>query len=86
MAGYHSVDIPRGIIGEPSKILEETLEFVDACKQDAHIMALVELSDLYGSIQQYLLKHHPSVTMQDLEKMASLTAKAFNDGTRCSRN
>jgi phosphoribosyl-ATP pyrophosphohydrolase len=86
MAGYHSVEIPKGILGEPSKILEETLEFIDACKQDASIMGLVELSDLYGSIRAYLAKYHPTITMQDLETMSSLTERAFKDGRRTSKN
>ena len=57
MPGYHLTEIPRGKIGDFSKIKEEFLEFCDAVEQKAHIMALVELSDLLGSIKLFLFKN-----------------------------
>ena len=80
--GYHINDIQKGRIGEPSKILEEAHEFIDACEQGSSIMALIELSDLYGAMEHYLNKHHPTVTMADLETMASITKRAFDSGRR----
>jgi hypothetical protein len=54
MAGYHLAHIPRGTFGEPSKIMEEALEFQDAIRQGNPVMALCELSDLVGAVQGYL--------------------------------
>ena len=57
MAGYHLKEIPRGEIGHFSKVNEEFLEFCDALEQKSHIMALIELADLVGSIKLYLIKN-----------------------------
>jgi len=80
--GYHLSEIPRGTVGESSKILEETLELQDAERQGAKIMALVELSDLVGAIELYLRNHHPSITVEDLITMAHITRRAFDNGRR----
>ena len=48
--GYHLRKIAKGSPGEASKIKEELEEFLDAVDQGVKIMALVELSDLYGAI------------------------------------
>lgn len=82
MAGYHVLQIEKGVYGEPSKIREETEEFLDAVQQQNPILALVELSDLMGAIQGYLNTTHPNVDIHDLINMAYLTEKAFKDGTR----
>jgi len=80
--GYHLTDIPKGEIGESSKILEEVLELQDAEAQEAKIMALVELSDLMGAIALYLEKHHPSTSIDDLIRMSRITRRAFENGRR----
>lgn len=80
--GYHIRKIKKGQIGEISKIKEEIEELEDAIDQNARIMALVELSDLYGSIQLYLEKHFPDIKMKDLEKMSLITQRAFKNGKR----
>jgi len=80
--GYHLTEIPRGLFGDSSKILEEALELKDAELQGAKIMALIELSDLYGAMQGYLEKHHPNTTMEDLAKMSAITQRAFKNGHR----
>lgn len=80
--GYHLDKIPKGEIGESSKILEEVLELQDAEKQNAKIMALVELSDLLGAVQLYLEKHHPGVSLEDLMIMSQITQRAFKSGAR----
>jgi len=80
--GYHLSFIPKGVVGESSKLLEEVLELQDAEAQNAGVMALVELSDLVGSIEHYLEHHHPSTTLEDLVTMAHITRRAFDNGRR----
>lgn len=80
--GYHVHEIPRGVLGESSKILEEVLELQDAESQNASIMALVELSDMIGAVEHYLKAHHPSVTLEDLIIMSRITQRAFRNGRR----
>lgn len=80
--GYHLVDIPKGEIGEASKIEEEFQEFQDALTQGAVVMQLCELSDMLGAIDAWLTKHHPSVKLEDLLKMSELTRRAFTNGKR----
>lgn len=80
--GYHVAKIKKGILGEASKIREELEELEDAELQGNPVMALVELSDMCGAISAYLEKHHPTITMSHLLKMAEATASAFKDGTR----
>lgn len=80
--GYHLTDIPKGVIGESSKIMEELLELQDAEKQECKIMALVELSDLIGAVKHYLERHHPGIDLYDLETMALITKRAFDNGRR----
>lgn len=55
--GYHLKKIKKGVLGEFSKIQEEYEEFLDALEQENKIMALVELSDLYGAIQKFKQKY-----------------------------
>lgn len=80
--GYHITQIPKGVIGSSSKILEEVLELIDAEKQDCKIMSLIELTDLVGAIKAYLEKHAPNITLKDLETMSNITVRAFKNGFR----
>lgn len=80
--GYHQIMMPKGVIGEASKILEEALELWDAHSQKNPIMELVELSDLMGAIQLYLHKQHPSITLDELLRMSEVTQRAFKNGRR----
>lgn len=82
MPGYHLTDIKRGEIGELSKIAEELLELIDAHEQGAKIMSHVEMSDLYGALDNYREKYHPEVSMGDLKKMYKITKRAFKNGHR----
>lgn len=82
MSGYHIKDIKKGEIGELSKIKEELEECFDAEEQGCCLMVLIELSDLVGAIKHYLAKHHPTISIQDLEKMANITKRAFDNGRR----
>jgi len=80
--GYHLVEIPKGELGEPSKIVEEAMEFADAISQQASIMGLVELSDLYGAVEAYLERHHPSIDISQIKAMSDITRRAFQNGHR----
>jgi hypothetical protein len=80
--GYHTSEIPKGKVGESSKILEEVLELIDAEKQGVRIMAQVELSDIYGALDRYREKHFPDLAMKDIEQMYSVTKRAFDNGKR----
>jgi hypothetical protein len=82
MAGYHTKDIPKGILGQISKIQEELDELKDADSQGVKILMLCELADLVGAIDAYLKNSFPNVHVKDLLDMAQLTAKAFRDGQR----
>ena len=80
--GYHLIDIPKGEIGEASKIEEEFLEFKDALTQGAVVMQLCELSDMLGAMEAWLAKYHPTIGISDLNKMSDLTKRAFRHGRR----
>ena len=80
--GYHKSPIERGTYGDASKIIEECMEFKDAVEQKCALLQLIELSDMVGAIEGYLKKHHPSIDLTDLIKMAHLTQSAFEDGHR----
>lgn len=80
--GYHKRLIPKGEVGELSKIYEELLEAYEAQEQRVNIMVLVELSDLLGAVESFLEKHHPGTTLDDLRKMSEVTKRAFQSGRR----
>lgn len=80
--GYHKAVIKKGAFGEVSKIQEELDELKDSLEQGAKLMALIELSDMYGAMEGFLEKYFPSVTMEDVVKMSNLTRQAFKDGSR----
>lgn len=52
--GYHLADIPKGKIGEWSKVEEEWAEFSDAKYQNSRILQLVELADTYGAVHAWI--------------------------------
>lgn len=78
--GYHLMNIPKGKLGEASKIFEEVEEFRDAIQQGNPIMQLVELSDLLGAIESYAKKFNMSIN--DLLTMSNVTKQAFRNGRR----
>lgn len=80
--GYHLRKIEKRKVGTIEKILEEVEEYQDAMEQGCEIMALVELSDIYGALQLVVEKHNK--TMDDLKSMATVTRRAFEDGSRRS--
>ena len=83
--GYHLVDIPRGELGELSKIQEELDELFDAMAQGSRIMAAVELADLLGAVQAFMDRHLPGTTIDDLQTFSAITQRAFKNGHRTSR-
>ncbi len=80
--GYHIATIPKGELGELSKIQEELLELKDAEAQGDRVMALVEAADLYGALEAWLERHHPTYTMSDLQTFSNHTKRAFLNGRR----
>jgi len=80
--GYHLREIKKGEFGEISKIEEELDELKESLEQGNKIMAICELSDIYGALVGYLEKHFPNLTMEDLKTMSDATTRAFKDGTR----
>ena len=82
--GYHLREIQtRGVFGQTSKILEEVEEFEEAIEQDNRILALVELSDIYGALEA--VAQRLGTNMAEVAKMAAATKRAFEAGTRVSK-
>jgi len=79
--GYHIKEIERGVFGDFSKIEEEWEELIDARSQNAIILELCEIADLYGAISGYVEKRF-GMSMDDIKKMSELTSSAFKDGER----
>lgn len=80
--GYHKKIIPKGVVGEISKIEEELEELKDAYLQNNKIMTLVELSDICGAIILFLKLKFPDITIGDVLKMSLATISSFEDGNR----
>lgn len=78
--GYHKKHITKGILGETSKIREELEELEDALAQGNRIMALVELSDLFGAL--VAVAKNLGTNMKEIKCMHKATVAAFKDGTR----
>lgn len=78
--GYHKKKIPKGILGEFSKIEEEFLELKDAVEQEDKILILCELSDLLGATEEYIKKYN--LTLRDLKVFSDKTKEAFKEGIR----
>jgi hypothetical protein len=79
--GYHVTKIPKGQLGQSSKITEEYLEFLDAHKQGNLVMEMIELSDLMGAIEAYTMQRY-NIHLDHLMVMTRATQRAFNDGER----
>ena len=78
--GYHKDIIPKGKLGEFSKIEEEFLELKDAYKQEHKILMLCELADLIGAIESFAGKFNMS--LEDVLQMKNSTKEAFEEGKR----
>ena len=83
---YHLKEIPKGVLGEFSKLIEEFEECKDSFEQGNKIMLLVELSDFLGAMEHYLKKNYgETITIADLLEMTKATNRAFNSGHRKSK-
>lgn len=78
--GYHKDVIPKGKLGEFSKVEEEFLELKDAYKQQNKILIQCELSDLIGAIEAY--GNQFNLSLEDIIKMHKATKEAFQEGKR----
>lgn len=79
--GYHQREIPKGELGEFSKITEEYVELFDAHEQDAKVLEICELTDLIGAIKHYAANKF-GLTLEDLIKFTTMTENAFKAGKR----
>ena len=78
--GYHKKFVPKGKLGEISKISEEYYEFEDAVDQNCKVLVICELCDLIGAIEAYVGGFN--LTLSDLIDMKNLTKSAFEEGSR----
>jgi len=78
--GYHISKIPKGVIGEFSKITEEYEELLDAHNQKDTILELCEITDLIGAIEEYLKNFN--ITLEDAIKFSNKTKQAFKENKR----
>lgn len=78
--GYHISEIPKGVIGEFSKITEEYEELLDAHNQKDSILELCEITDLIGAIEEYLKNFN--ITLEDAIKFSNKTKQAFKENKR----
>lgn len=65
--GYHISKIPKGVLGDWSKVLEERAEYEDAKTQGSKILMAVELSDMWGALTAFNDKHHPCTEEESLD-------------------
>ncbi len=79
--GYHTRQFARGEYGEFSKVEEEWEELLDARKQDARILEICEIADLYGALKGYVERKF-GMTIEDVAKMSKMTSDAFIEGSR----
>lgn len=84
MAGYHLKVIKRGTLGDFSKVEEEFEEFLDAHEQKCTIMALVELSDLVGSLKHYYAKHNKGYDKSEWDEVLHYYSIPRTYDTHCS--
>ena len=78
--GYHTHKIEKGVLGSLTKIQEELDELKDAEEQKSKILIMVELSDLYGAIEEYCINQN--INMEDLKTFSDITKRAFKNGRR----
>lgn len=79
--GYHKAEIPKGELGDFSKVEEEWAELKDAKDQDNPILELCELADLLGAIGLYTEEKY-NITLEGIVAMANATRTAFEMGDR----
>ena len=80
--GYHLRDIPKGVVGEASKVIEEAFELLDAEEQGSGVMALWEMGDVLLALQTLRETKYPSMPWSEVEKTAEITRRVFENGVR----
>lgn len=81
---YHQLKIHKHAINSPYKLQEEFLEYIDAISTGNKIMAVQELADIYGALENEANKF--KLNMNDLKVMSDLTKKVFKEGVRTSQD
>lgn len=74
---YHDQFIPKGKIGEMSKVVEEIAEYEEA---ENEILKACELADIQGALRAVMEKS--KFTFADYDDMATMTTRAFKIGKR----
>ena len=81
---YHKLKIHKHHHNSPYKLLEEFTEYIDSIATGNKIMALQELSDIYGCLENEVNKLNYNIS--DLKVMSDLTKQVFQEGTRVNKN
>lgn len=76
-----SISIPKGVDGEVSKIVQCSAQMADAQLTRNPILALNDAACVVGAVKTWLRKHHASLTMDDLLKMAEVHEQVMRPGT-----
>jgi hypothetical protein len=79
--GYHTKEIPKGTLGDFSKITEEYLELEDGFNQKNIVLQLCEIADLLGALEAYTVSNW-GITLAEIYKMTRATKEAFDEGKR----
>jgi len=78
---YHLRPIKvKGVFGKTSKIHEELDELEEALEQNNRILALCELSDIFGALAGVAESLGTNIT--EVAKMSEATHRAFKSGAR----
>lgn len=80
MSGYHKLKLMKHSNSSLWKIEEEMLEYIDAISTNNKVMAIQELSDLFGVIEDQANKM--GITIEELKTMSDLTKSVFQSGSR----
>lgn len=71
MSNFHiNKNIPKGKLGEFSKIQEEFEELKDAVEQNDNVLTICELCDLVGAIEFYSSNYY-NLNLNDLKTFAN---------------
>lgn len=81
---YHKLKIHKHAIGSPYKLQEEFLEYIDAIATGNKVMAIQELSDLFGCLENEASKF--GITIAELKIMSDVTKDVFTSGTRTNED
>lgn len=76
---YHKLKIHKHSVDSPYKLQEEFLEYIDAIATGNNVMAVQELSDLYGCIENEVQKL--GMTVDHLKTMSDVTKGVLGTGS-----